>query len=692
MVERVIPEPDSDANAPEKIAILGGGIGALASAFELARQNPADGTPKYDITIYQMGWRLGGKLATGRNMEKGARIEEHGIHGFMGSYYNACGMMSEVYKLLANIPGLTGYYQKFEDAFIKQGAVVMWEQRKSGWAPWMMALPDNDLSYDNLSELSGIHRWLRTFLNLLGMHLRDSGIESMQSAAGAIDTLVADKDEESLMAAIEAWLAEGLDDIWQLVKPTLEAVDELTHDEKHLHSLILIDFSMALLTGFFADDIQNKGFHSIDHENYSDWLRRHGASKITLNSPFTLNTPDITYNFPGGDTSQPPQMAAGSFLQWTLRLYGYIGAFVQAFRAGSGETVLAPLYRALKEMGVKFEFFHKVEKLHPGEGSERIERVDIAVQATTLDGGEYDPLIGPVKNLMCWPTKPRYELLEQGEALKAQEINLESWWSPWQNVRQKTLRAGVDYDHLVLGISLGALPYICEDLIAAQPNWQSMVTEIETVQTQAMQLWFNEPVKGYLNQSVTIPAGNAWIAGTYEIPIQGQADFSDLLPVEDWPVDGPKGLFYLCGPKLDSGIPAFTDHDYPKQQYALVKENCESYLTEYSAAMLPGASDGASLKFDLLYNPTTDAPFDYQFWRANIDPTERYVTSFPNKIQYRLKAWESGYKNLALAGDWIDTGLNVGSVEGAVMGGKLASHAISTEPTLAKIYGYDPFG
>jgi uncharacterized protein with NAD-binding domain and iron-sulfur cluster len=164
----------SNENAPEKVAILGGGIGALASAFELAKQITVAGAPKYDITIYQMGWRLGGKLATGRNVEKGARIEEHGIHGFMGSYYNACGMMSEVYKRLASVPGLTGYYQDFDDAFQKQGAVVMWEQRKTGWKPWMMALPDNDLSYDNLPELSGIDRWLRTFLNLLGMHLRES--------------------------------------------------------------------------------------------------------------------------------------------------------------------------------------------------------------------------------------------------------------------------------------------------------------------------------------------------------------------------------------------------------------------------------------------------------------------------------------------------------------------------------------
>ena len=250
---------------------------------------------------------------------------------------------------------------------------------------------------------------------------------------------------------------------------------------------------------------------------------------------------------------------------------------------------------------------------------------------------------------------------------------------------------GIDYDHLVLGISLGALPFICEDLVKSSRAWTDMVGEIETVQTQAMQLWFKEPVKGYLNQSVTIPAPNDWIAGTYATPIQGQAEFSDLLPVEDWPADGPRGLFYLCGPKIDSGIPAFSEHDYPVDQYRLVKQNCIDYLEKYSGAMLPGASKGCALRFDLLYSPDMEQPFDYQFWRANIDPNERYVTSFPRKTKYRLKAWKSGYGNLVLAGDWIDTGLNVGSVEGAVMGGKLAAFAISEEPALDETYGYEPF-
>jgi len=308
---------------------------------------------------------------------------------------------------------------------------------------------------------------------------------------------------------------------------------------------------------------------------------------------------------------------------------------------------------------------------------------------------------------MCWPSHPQYDQLDQGAELKTADVNLESWWTPWKYVAEKNLVAGEDFDHVVLGISLGGLPYICQELIDDESNlplvddapyktrWKTMVEEIDTVQTQAMQIWCKDDMKVQLDQHVKLPNNDEWIAGTFAGPIQGQGDFSSLIGEELWPEDGPKGIFYLCGPKLDSGIPDFSDVDYPTRQSEVVKSNCISYLQSNSGPMLPGASIDAGLDFECLYDPEERSGalrFDYQFWRANIDPTERYVTCLPNAVQYRLEAWQSGYSNLSLTGDWINTGLNVGSVEGAVMGGKLASYAISESPSLDNIYGYDPFG
>lgn len=51
---------------PQKVAILGGGIGAISTAFLLT--DPAL-HGRYDVTIHCMGWRLGGKGASGRNAD-----------------------------------------------------------------------------------------------------------------------------------------------------------------------------------------------------------------------------------------------------------------------------------------------------------------------------------------------------------------------------------------------------------------------------------------------------------------------------------------------------------------------------------------------------------------------------------------------------------------------------------------------
>ena len=67
-----------------KVAVLGGGAGGMTAAFELTA------TPelreRFEVTVYQLGWRLGGKGASGRNRGVADRIEEHGLHIWFGFY------------------------------------------------------------------------------------------------------------------------------------------------------------------------------------------------------------------------------------------------------------------------------------------------------------------------------------------------------------------------------------------------------------------------------------------------------------------------------------------------------------------------------------------------------------------------------------------------------------------------------
>src|SRR5687767_3480469 len=60
--------PDSPP-VKTKIAVLGAGMGTIAAIYELT-QLPAN-RAKYDITVYTLGWRIGGKGASARNQQMG---------------------------------------------------------------------------------------------------------------------------------------------------------------------------------------------------------------------------------------------------------------------------------------------------------------------------------------------------------------------------------------------------------------------------------------------------------------------------------------------------------------------------------------------------------------------------------------------------------------------------------------------
>lgn len=85
----------------QKVAVIGGGVGAMTAIYAIT-QTP-DWDKKYDITVYQLGWRTGGKGASGRNAEFGQRIEEHGLHVWAGFYQNAFRNMRLCYEQMVEL-------------------------------------------------------------------------------------------------------------------------------------------------------------------------------------------------------------------------------------------------------------------------------------------------------------------------------------------------------------------------------------------------------------------------------------------------------------------------------------------------------------------------------------------------------------------------------------------------------------
>ena len=117
-----------------KVAVLGGGAGGITAAFELTA------TPelreRFEVTVYQLGWRLGGKGASGRNAAAGNRIEEHGLHVWFGFYDNAFRLMRDAYQELGrprDAPLAT-----LEDAFKGCDRLVLYDRQGDGWHPFSL--------------------------------------------------------------------------------------------------------------------------------------------------------------------------------------------------------------------------------------------------------------------------------------------------------------------------------------------------------------------------------------------------------------------------------------------------------------------------------------------------------------------------------------------------------------------------
>jgi uncharacterized protein with NAD-binding domain and iron-sulfur cluster len=353
--------------------------------------------------------------------------------------------------------------------------------------------------------------------------------------------------------------------------------------------------------------------------------------------------------------------------------------------AGMGETIFSPIYLLLKERGVQFNFFHKVTNLGVSAAGTHIETIAIDVQATLGPNG-YNPLF-TVNNIPCWPTHPFFDQLVEGDAIQqCVNPNLESWWTDWKPVAQKQLQRSVDFDLVVLGTSLGTLPYLCKELIARDTTaaWRNMVTHLEAIKTQGLQLWLTKTV-----QDLGWTRPRCVICGYVE-PFDTWSDMTPLLPRESWqPTDNVQQSAYFCNSYLDpEATPPFTDHIYPERERNYVVQNALSFLNHDVSLLWPSAVQAGTFDFDSLVsiaNANGQDKFAEQFFKVNVDPSELYVLALPGTTKYRLAPGDSRFANLYLAGDWTLSDLNVGCIEATVISGKLASRAICGSPNF--IYG-----
>src|SRR5271165_2097094 len=192
---------------PIKVAVIGGGCASMAAAFELTRPEHEG---RYQLTVYQTGWRLGGKGASGRGPS--GRIEEHGLHIWLGFYENAFRLLRECYAELAADP--TEFdIGDWRDAFITENYIGLSARSPDDhWHNWSACflpkhgLPGDPMASDDLLSLptyvARAIELLRTLLESVDSRRRQSTPDRWIDAGSPFSAASVAGDPQRLVSMI----------------------------------------------------------------------------------------------------------------------------------------------------------------------------------------------------------------------------------------------------------------------------------------------------------------------------------------------------------------------------------------------------------------------------------------------------------------------------------------------------------
>ena len=170
----------------------------------------------------------------------------------------------------------------------------------------------------------------------------------------------------------------------------------------------LIDLLTANIRGVVVAGLEGADdFSSLDKWNYIDWLRMNRIAERTLNNPLIRGAHDLGFAYRDGNAGDP-QIAAGQAISAGCRFFFmYKGALFWRMKAGMGDVVFAPMYLALRNRGVKFRFFHRLDEIQLDKTSQAVTGLKFCRQVALKEKDpeaptNYEPLITAVA-CPCWP-------------------------------------------------------------------------------------------------------------------------------------------------------------------------------------------------------------------------------------------------------------------------------------------------
>ena len=125
----------------KKIAILGAGPAGLAAAFGLSATPALRET--YEVTLYQMGWRAGGKCSSGRTGAEN-RVEQNGTHYLFGCYDNTLDMARVAYEELAEAKN--NDFGDYKSSLLPRDLLALKHFFRGKWRIWAIPMPANKVA------------------------------------------------------------------------------------------------------------------------------------------------------------------------------------------------------------------------------------------------------------------------------------------------------------------------------------------------------------------------------------------------------------------------------------------------------------------------------------------------------------------------------------------------------------------
>ena len=703
-----------------RVAILGGGPAACAAALYLARQQD-----RYEVAMYSTGYRLGGKCQSWRDPDKAYRIEEHGLHAFLGFYHNAFTSVHDAYESAFTAPGLgKALYSRAFHQEPHNGVMVFrnnkWSYCATPGRTTPGPLPGSTIA--GVTSGQALHLAVEHAFTRVLDHI--AAIATEHPLLGKLMAAIR-REIAALRGDLAAHTGEvartGLFHPIELVEGRAgrrglnwvrAAAARLVQFDTSLSTYIWflwtgIDTLLTIIIGLLRSPVQS--LNELDDVDFRVWLRANGLRETGDEHWSVIDQVyETLFAHQAADPKRPPceeidtnvrpdLLACGVAMRWfLLESFGDQGAPAYRFTYSCAQTMMTPFYLAMKQLGAKVHFFHTVTGLEvTGTGVDRrLTAVKLSQQAEVAAGSAaYEPLIredleGNPPELHDWPKDPHWDLLVDGEWYKRNNIDFFNAWQTDRNTRAKPveLRQGVDFDLCVLGVPIGALPLVDSPLTDpsrpdADPRWKRMIEGIAVTQTMSFQLWITEPSSSLLAE----PRG---LLTSYVQPEPSYGDFTPLLHYETWAEPRPQYVAYFTGSSVSGKptLPPACGPDYPERMQKAWNTQVHTWLENNYKAFYNGTSTPTYFRgfLELLAvegkTLTPEQRLDWQHIIADVQPSNLYVLSQPGAMALRLGQAESGVKGLILCGDWTRTDLNCGCVEAATSSGMLASRAISNEP------------